>query len=144
MVPVSEQTALRAIDLLSAVEGIEMDPHALADDVVLLAVAFSDESDFKCAVASTCKELQRIAAGKTTDASLKYSYEGWFSHHYQHRKSQGQTADMRIVYARHCDVVRVRGFGHRHLPFDIYDRLAEGDPWRNPFDACGEGENDPA
>lgn len=138
---VSSQTAFRAIDLLAAVEGVEMDSRALADDVLLLAVSFPDEDNFKCAVASTCKELRHIAAHKTTDAPLKYSYEGWLSHHYQHRRAQGQNANMRIVYTWRRNVVRVRGFGHRHLPFDIYDRLSEGDLWRNPFDVEGKASS---
>lgn len=44
---ISDELLLRAIDIVAEVPGMEMDPDALADDVVLLAHVWSEEDEFE-------------------------------------------------------------------------------------------------
>ena len=115
----------QAIDILADVEGVEMDAEGLADDVVLLAYALSEEIEFRCAVVSVHDALQLLVDGAVEGAVLKYQFAEWRSFHFQHRRLRKARADMRIVYQRTGSGIRVKGFGHRHLPSDIYRRLSE-------------------
>ena len=56
---------------------------------------------------------------------LKYGFSGWRSFHFQHRRGQQSRAGMRIVYMPLDTGIRVKGFANRHLPSDIYQRLAQ-------------------
>ncbi|MBW3088369.1 hypothetical protein KIH77_06450 [Bifidobacterium sp. 82T24] len=114
-----------AIAILAGVDGVEMDPESLSDDVILLAYVWPDEAEFKTAVVSVHDALAKLVAGRVEGAALKYGLAQWRSYHFQHHRFQGARADMRIVYRRTDFGIRVRGFGNRHLPSDIYRRLAE-------------------
>ncbi len=113
-----------AIDALSSIPDVEMDPDSLADDVYLLAIAWPDERDFATAVASTARALKLLLTKRPTTASLKYALNDWKSFHYQSKRSQGAKADMRVVFQYTETALRVLGFGHRHIPIDFYERLA--------------------
>lgn len=122
---ISQETLELAIDAISAVEKVKMDADSLAEDVYITSCAFSDEAEFKKAISETVRALKQIANGRITPASLKYSFEGWSSYHFQHSRTQNSRADMRIVFKVDNSEVFVLGFGHRNIPSDIYFRLAE-------------------
>ena len=123
---VSQETLELAIDAISAVEEVKMDADSLAEDVYITSCAFADEAEFKKAISETVRTLKQIAQEQITLASLKYSFEGWSSYHFQHSRTQNARADMRIVFKVNNSEVYVLGFGHRNTPSDIYFRLAEG------------------
>ena len=113
----------RAVEAIAGVALMEMDPEALADDVVLVAYLWSDDDEFKMAIASVRRAISQLVEGKVSGVELKYDHFGWLSYHFQHRRAQGERADMRVVYRLTEGGIRVRGFGHRKLPSDIYLRL---------------------
>ncbi len=90
----------------------------------LLAFAFPHDNDYLAACASTRRALERLAAREVDASSLKYEFEGWESYHYQHRVGQGVKATCRIVYRRTPSGIEVKGFGHRRIPADFYERMA--------------------
>ena len=126
--PVSDSAIDAAIDLIAAVPGLEMDPDDLADDVVLLSVALPEEADFLKAVASTERALRQLVGQTVDSAPLAHNLAGWLSYHYQHTRKQGQRANMRIVFQRVGEGIRVRAFGHRDVPSDFYERIVHSRP----------------
>ena len=124
--PVDKSMLKAAIVQIASIKGISMPAEALAEDVVLLAAVWPDEHDFAQAVASTVRALEQIAAGRITPSPLEDDLGGWFSYHYQLRRSQGERAVMRVVFQPSGDGVRVKGFGHRFKPADIYHRMVLG------------------
>ncbi|NMM98487.1 hypothetical protein [Bifidobacterium olomucense] len=125
MMAISNALLERAIAIIASVRGLQMDPDTLADDVILLAYVWPDEDEFKIAVASVHRAMTQLTEGTVEGSELKYDFAGWKSFHFQHRRGQQSRADMRIVYMRTADGIRVKGFGNRHLPSDIYRRLAQ-------------------
>ena len=113
----------QAIAIISSVRGLYMDPDALADDVILLAYIWPGE--FKMAVARVHRTLTQLVEGNVEGSPLKYGFSGWRSFHFQHRRGQQSRADTRIVYMPLDTGIRVKGFANRHLPSDIYQRLAQ-------------------
>lgn len=120
---ISDSTIDSAIELIAAIPGIEMDPDDLADDIILLSVAFPEEEPFLQSVVATERALRQLIDGKVDSAHLKYNLEDWCSFHYQHTRAQGQRANMRIVFQQLDDGIRVRAFGHRDIPADVYERI---------------------
>lgn len=114
----------QAIEALSAIDGLFMDAAALVEDAVLLAKAFPDESDYMAACASTYQAIRRLIRGDVTTNDLKYNFAGWKSFHYQHRVGQGVKATCRIMYRQVDGGIEVKGFGHRRIPRDFYDRMS--------------------
>lgn len=123
---VKQETLAQAIDAIASISNVKMDSDSLAEDVYLTSCAFAEENEFKKAVSETVRALQQIVQGKITPASLKYSFEGWSSYHFQHSRAQNSRADMRVVFKVDNNDVYVLGFGHRNTPSEIYFRLAEG------------------
>lgn len=115
----------QAIAIISSVRGLYMDPDALADDVILLAYVWPDEGEFKMAVARVHRTLTQLVEGNVEGSPLKHGFSGWRSFHFQHRRGQQSRAGMRIVYVPLDTGIRVKGFANRHLPSDIYQRLAQ-------------------
>ena len=115
----------QAIAIISSVRGLYMDSDALADDVILLAYVWPDEGEFKLAGARVHRALTQLVEGNVEGGPLKYGFSGWHSFHFQHRRGQQSRADTRIVYMPLDTGIRVKGFGNRHLPSDIYQRLAQ-------------------
>lgn len=115
----------QAIVRLSSVQGVLMDPDALAEDVFLLSVSFSDEEEFLAAVLATQRALSRLLRGSVDSSNLTGNLSSWRSYHYQHRVFQGAKADMRIEWQSKDGSLYVRGFGHRWIPSDFYKRLSE-------------------
>lgn len=101
-----------------------MDRAVLVEDTVLLAKAFPEELDFMAACASTRQALEYIVAGKVSTSDLKYDFADWKSYHYQHRVGQGIKATCRIMYRPVDDGIEVKGFGHRRIPKDFYERMS--------------------
>ena len=122
---ISKQTLRKAVAAIAAVPHVEMSPQRLAEDVLLLSYVFTQEDEYLVAVSNTCRALTQLVQDAVTPAPLDYAFAGWLSYHYQHRVGQGQRADMRIVFMRTKDGIRVRAFGHRNLPHDFYERLKE-------------------
>ena len=122
---VGRDDLVRAIQILASVEGMQMDPAALAQDVLAVADAWPTADEFRLAIAATRRVLERLVSGAAEGTPLKYNLSAWSSLHYQHKRAQGQRADMRVVYQRTEGEagIRVRGFGHRHVPQDVYRRL---------------------
>lgn len=75
-----------------------MAPEALVEDVTLLAKVWPNEDDFAVAVASCCRALEQVASGKVTPDALVGSLDGWWSHHFQLRRAQGEKAVLRVVF----------------------------------------------
>ena len=121
---ISATRVLEAAESIAAVEGVYMDADALLEDAFNLAYAFPDESDFLAACRSTCRVLEQLVRHSVSASSLKYEFAGWRSLHYQHRVGQGLRADCRIVFRDHGEGVEVKGFGHRWIPGDIYERMS--------------------
>lgn len=122
---ISRGLIAQAVESIAEVEGVLMSPESLVEDVFLLAYAFPEEADFKAACASTCRALNNLVAGKVTPSALKYDFEGWSSYHYQPRVGQGVRATCRIVYKTVEGGIRVKGFGHRRIPQDFYERMSQ-------------------
>ncbi|MCI2242825.1 hypothetical protein [Adlercreutzia faecimuris] len=121
---ISKRLIRQAIESLSEIDGILMDPANLVEDAFLLAFAFPHDNDYLAACASTRRALERLAAREVDASSLKYEFEGWESYHYQHRVGQGVKATCRIMYRRTPSGIEVKGFGHRRIPADFYERMA--------------------
>ncbi|MBQ3328336.1 MAG: hypothetical protein IJG88_00080 [Eggerthellaceae bacterium] len=122
--PVSDETVLEAAMAIATISGLEMDPDDLLEDAFLLARSFPEEDEFMAATAATVRAIGNLAGRRVTSARLKYAFEGWLSYHYQHRVSQGGSADCRIVFRETEGGVEVKAFGHRRVPADIYERMA--------------------
>lgn len=121
---VNSSTIDYAIDLIAGIEGLAMDPDDLADDVVFMSIAWPDERDFMLAASATERAMRQLIAGQVNATPLLHNLSGRFSYHYQHVRKQGQRANMRIVFKPHPSGIRVRTFGHRDIPADIYERTA--------------------
>lgn len=121
---ISRELVRTAVEAISGVEGVSMDADSLVEDSFLLAYAFDEEDDFLAACASTCRALAQLVCGKVTPSDLKYDFGEWKSYHYQHRVGQGMRADCRIMYRRTDGGIEVKGFGHRRIPRDFYERMA--------------------
>lgn len=121
---VSRERIRQAVLSLASVEGLSMDADALLEDVVLLSAAFPSESDFEAACANTEKALRFLVANAVSSAALKYEFEGWESYHYQPKVGQGMKATCRVVFRRVDDGIEVKGFGHRRIPADFYERMS--------------------
>lgn len=120
---VSSDLIRAAIVQVASVEGIAMSHEALVEDVVLLAKVWPGEEDFAAAVVSSIRALSQVAGGKVTPDPLEADLAGWWSHHYQLRRAQGESAVLRIVFRQTGGLVEVKGFGHRFKPASIYHRL---------------------
>lgn len=120
---VSSDLIRAAIVQVAGVEGISMSHEALVEDVVLLAKVWPDEEDFAAAVASSVRALSQVAANRVTPVPLEADLAGWWSHHYQLRRSQGESAVLRVVFRRNGNLAEIKGFGHRFKPASIYHRL---------------------
>ncbi len=122
---VADDLIVQAIFKLSSVPKVMMDPDALAEDVVLLAVAFPDESEFLRAVVATAQAMAKVANGNVASSpELVGDHSGWTNYRYQHRVAQGQKADMRLEWKPSPDGILVRAFAHRFIPADFYRRVS--------------------
>lgn len=122
---ISDATIINAARAIAGVEGVEADARAVVEDAFLLSMAFTDESEYLVAVANTVRALNQLANNAVSSAKLKHGHRGWLSYHYQHKVQQGARADVRIVFRREGGRVRLRAFGHRNLPKDFYERVAQ-------------------
>ena len=136
--PVSDEMVLEAAIAIADTPGLAMDPDDLIEDVYLLSAAFPAEREFMSATAAAVRAISNRAGRRVTSASLKYAFEGWKSFHYQHRVSQGVSADCRIVFRETEDGVEVKMLGHRRHPVDIYERLAQRRGAQEPGSSGGE------
>lgn len=114
-----------ALEALSSIDGIEMNPDWLAEDVFVLTESFPEEPEFMLAVTSVVRAFSHIVAGRVSSSQLEESLDGWSSYHFQHKVGQGNAADMRLVFKMDSGICKVMGFGHRAVPGDVYRRLAK-------------------
>lgn len=112
-----------AIVQVSGIAGISMAPELLVEDIALLAKVWPDEGDFAQAVASSVRALELAVRGRITPDALRDDLAGWFSYHYQLKRTQDIPADLRLVYRPIKSGIEVKGFGHRFRPADIYRRV---------------------
>jgi len=112
-----------AIDIIADIQGIKMNQDELVDDVILVAFVFDEESKFKLAINQITNSIHQIISQRNVGQALVNNYEGWMSFHFQSQRVNGHPADLRVVYQDIITAIRVRGFGHRHLPTNIYTRL---------------------
>ncbi|WP_205520032.1 hypothetical protein [Virgibacillus doumboii] len=75
------------------------------------------------AMENVVKSLNLLVTDQVDGSQLVSNYTGWDSYHFQSKRVQGQRADLRIVFQRNSGLIRVRGFGNRWVPVDIYQRL---------------------
>ena len=122
---ISDEELRAAALALAGTPGLSMDADYLVEDVFLLAAAFDDQAEFEAAVAATARAIGLLSSRRVMASGLKYALEGWQSYHYQHRVSQGLRADCRIVFKVVDEGIEVKGFGHRNIPSDLYERMAE-------------------
>lgn len=113
------------IGRVASVQGIEMDPDALVDDVVLTAHAFTDERRFQTAMTHVVSALSLIVKIRNVGKDLSANLTGWKSYHFQSQRVRKHPADLRIVYQDIGTVIRVRGFGHRWIP-EEKERIEQG------------------
>ncbi|WP_053958048.1 hypothetical protein [Sulfobacillus thermosulfidooxidans] len=111
------------IQRIAAIPGIEMDPNALVDDVVLMAMAFPEEKRWHTAMIHVEEALVFIVQRRDIGQNLRDHLSGWKSYHFQSQHTRKHPADLRIVYQDTGQTIRVRGFGHRWLPDNVYQRL---------------------
>lgn len=121
---ISKDLILRAARAVAEAEGLHMDANALLEDIVLLAYAFPEEEDFEAACANTKRAIALLVDGTVSSSELKYSFSGWRSYHYQHKVGQGFKATCRIVFRPIDGGIEVKGFGHRRIPQDFYERMS--------------------
>ena len=123
---ISDDLIIQAIVRLASVPNTVMDPDALGEDVLLLAVAFPRDEEFLKAVIATERAMIKVAKGSVASSpALVGDHAGWISYHYQHCVTQGQKADMRLEW-RPCEQgILVRAFGHRFIPADFYRRISK-------------------
>lgn len=120
---ISSDLIRESIALLSKVQGIDMHPKALVEDVVMLAKVFPDVEPFVTAIEETERELEFLASGKKKGHELYDNHAGILSLPYQSVRRNNQEADLRIVYDKDSKPIRVRAFGHRRLPQSFYSQL---------------------
>lgn len=115
---------IESITAIAAIPNVEMDPEALAADVFLVANNWTEPDDFKRVIANVERILRLIADKRITGEPLKYNHVTWLSYHFQSKVVQKQKADMRTLYREITEqLIKVRGFGHRHIPIDFYERM---------------------
>jgi hypothetical protein len=115
---------LQWIENVSQIPGLQMDPTALTDDVVLIALVFDVEETFLLAMDNVVRAIRQLINGLVYTSQLERNYSDWYSYHFQSQRTQGHRADLRVVFQNVAtNMIRVKGFGHRHLPSDVYKRL---------------------
>lgn len=122
---ISDALVIDAARAVARVEHVEADARAILEDAYLLSMAFTEEAEYLNAVANTVRALGQLVGGTVSSSLLKYGHRGWLSYHYQHKVEQGARADMRVVFRREGANIRLRAFGHRNLPKDFYERIAQ-------------------
>lgn len=121
---ISRELIYQAALSIAGAPGLSMDANALLEDTVLLAYAFPEEDEFEAACANTKRAVSLLANGAVSSSELKYALAGWRSYHYQHKVGQGVKAACRIVFRPISGGIEVKGFGHRRIPQDLYERMS--------------------
>lgn len=120
---ISDNLIEEAIDVIADIQGIQMNQDELVDDVILVAFVFDEERTFKLAITQITNAIHQIIRQRNVGQALVNNYDGWMSFHFQSHRVNGHPADLRVVYQDIITAIRVRGFGHRHLPTNVYKRL---------------------
>ena len=113
----------QAVLALSSLDRVQMGTKELAQDATRLTFAFPEQNDYKLVVCNTAKAMKDLVRGRVSSSTLDGVFQGWESYHYQPKVGQGIAADMRIVFKREAEGIRILGFGHRYIPDDLYKRL---------------------
>lgn len=122
---VDGHTVAKAIRLFASIPNVSFDADGLVDDLRALIEVWPEERSFLVAISSTVRAIGLIAEGKALASSLNRELAGWQSFHYPHSRNHHGKADMRLVYRRVESGVQVLGFGHRHVPSDVYARMGD-------------------
>ena len=120
---IDRATIAHTVAILSSIDGVRIRPGDLVEDTSYLALSFPQRLAYETAVVNTAKALKDIARNRVSCDELSGAYQGWESYHYQPKVGQGIAADMRVVFKREPEAIRILGFGHRYIPDDLYKRL---------------------
>lgn len=120
MTTVTDELIETAVETITAVPSLAMNPGSLVDDIERLAQTWADAEQFVRALASTQRALRQLSAKRVAGRPLSGVFEGWSSYHYQSMRTSKHPADMRIVYRYEEDVLHVLAFGHRSIPEDLH------------------------
>lgn len=120
---ISDNLIEEAIDIIADIQGIQMNQDELVDDVILVAFVFDEKHRFKLAITQITNAIHQIIRQRNVGQALVNNYGGWMSFHFKSQRINGHPADLRVVYQDIITAIRVRGFGYRHLPTDVYKRL---------------------
>ncbi|MBQ9068613.1 MAG: hypothetical protein IJ131_06045 [Eggerthellaceae bacterium] len=118
--PISNAAKNEAGLLIAAIPGLEANPTFVVEDVNELAQVWETQEEFLAAINSTKRAIEQLIDGSVDAAELTYSLEGWQAYHFQHKRGQGLSADMRIVFRMEGGRLRMLAFGHRSLPNSVY------------------------
>lgn len=92
-------------------------------NIVLVAYVFDDEILFMTAITQIKNAIHQIVKTRIIGQALVGNLSDWMSFHFQSQRAQKHPSDLRIVYKDTGTDINIRGFGHRHLPSDVYRRL---------------------
>lgn len=122
--PVDEDDLRAAVEAVAAAPGLAMDEDDLVEDVFLLSLSFLGREELQSAVAATVRAMEQLAQGTVGSSRLEYGLDDWRSYPYQRSVAQCARTTCRIVFREIDGGVAVKGFGHRHIPKDLYTRMS--------------------
>lgn len=112
-----------AIDAITEISGVVMNPIALIDDVFLVSEIYNEPSTFFSAINQICRSLTLLIHRPELGTELVGNLREWRSYHFQSMRVRKHRADLRIVYKVIGNSIEIKGFGNRHLPSSIYERI---------------------
>ncbi|MDA8347044.1 MAG: hypothetical protein M0Z66_16500 [Thermaerobacter sp.] len=102
---------------------LRFNPADVLDDLASLEAAFPSPESYKVALEEAIHQLH-VVVRQQPGKGMRGRLNVWRRHAFQSMPARGGKADLRIVYkASDGSEVELLGFGHRHVPRDIYQRL---------------------
>lgn len=120
---INNDIIIKWIKEVAIIKGIEFNANSLADDVFLMTYAYKNPIEFEIAMENVVSALQHIVNNSVNSSQLTKNYGDWDSYHFQSKRVQRQKSDLRIIYQKSSNSIRIRGFGNKWIPTDIYGRL---------------------
>ena len=108
------------------IPGLTIEPIVFVEEARALDEAYPALEDLTPVVVAIIRAMKDLAAGRVSSSSLSLKLEGARSYHFQKNRSQGEKAELRIVY-RILDngALYILAFGNRWRPEAIYRRAAK-------------------
>lgn len=114
------------LHLLAFLEELDhwlINAHDVKEDLDALRAAYPDPEQHWRAIQAIVHQMQVIPR-RGPGKEMHGNYLGWTRRAFESHRQSGEPADLRIVYRVLGDgKVELLGFGHRHLPEDLYRRL---------------------